>query len=211
MEIPFDKIYFLTFVEDPTRVENVSKQIKKLNLESAQYVINYTTRFPYSELCGRLLLGNDYERLGWIQFKNSFAGVFNCVTEHYKMIRSAYNIGYEKILICEDDINFIDNIYYIKETFENLPDKFGIVKFYYTDYKRTSKEFGLRKCSGYLDGVKSTLCYALDRDGMEAYMRSFDEQFRPADDIFEKCLNVLQIYTGPQICSPCGFKSNIEN
>lgn len=211
MTTPFDKIYFLCLSDDETRCINVRYNIIKLGLTPDQYTINYTSKMPYSDLCGRLLLGNDYEHLNWVKFKNAFAGIFNCATEHYKMIRSAYNIGYEKILICEDDIAFIDNVDYIKETFNKLPDKFGIVKFYYTDYQRTTKEFGLRKCEGYCDGVTSTLCYALDRDGMKAYMESFEKQFKPADDVFEGCLDILQVCTGPQICHPCGYESTIEN
>lgn len=210
MNFPFDKIYFLVYTEDAQRVSNVNDQIQKLGLTSNQYIINNTVSFPYSYDCGKYLLNTDYERLGWIIFRNSFAGVFNCVMEHYKMIRSAYNLGYEKILICEDDINFIDNNKYIEDTFNQLPDKFGIVKFFYTDYRRTSKGFGLRKITGYLDGIKSTACYAIDRDGMEAYMKSFEKFFRPADDVFEGCYDVLQVYTGPLICYPQNFKSNIE-
>jgi hypothetical protein len=211
MKTFFDKIYFLTFTEDKKRVDNVLSQIKKLGLEKEQYEINYTSRMPYSDLCGRLLLGQSYERLGWIQFKNSFAGVFNCATEHYKMIRNAFWLGYEKILICEDDANFVDNVKFVEETFEKLPEKFGIVKFYYSDYKRTSKEFGLRSVFDYNDGIRSTLCYALDRDGMESYMKSFERRFCPADDVFEGCKNTLKVCTGPLICSPLGLESNIEN
>lgn len=211
MKTFFDKIYFLTFTEDKKRVDNVQNQIKRLGLKRDQYEINYTSRMPYSDLCGRLLLGSSYERLGWIQFKNSFAGVYNCAVEHYKMIRNAFWLGYEKILICEDDVNFVDNVKFIEETFEKLPEKFGIVKFYYSDYKRTSKEFGLRSVSNYNDGIRSTLCYALDREGMDSYMKSFEKRFCPADDVFEGCKNHLQVCTGPLICSPLGLESNIEN
>lgn len=211
MKTPFDKIYFLTFVEDKKRLDNVFEQIKKLGLKANQFEINYTSRMPYSDLCGRLLLGQSYERLGWVQFKNSFAGVFNCATEHYKMIRNAFYLGYEKILICEDDTNFVNNVKFIEETFEKLPEKFGIVKFYYSDYQRTSKDFGLRPVFDYNEGIRSTLCYALDKEGMIAYMKSFEKRFCPADDVFEGCKDILQVCTGPLICTPLGLRSNIEN
>lgn len=211
MKLPFDKIYFLAYSDDPRRTYNVYKQIKNLALLPDQYVINYTSFFPYAEMCGKALLPADYERLDWIRYKNSFAGVFNCVSEHYKMIRSAYNLCYKKILVCEDDVNFIDNYNLIEDTFNRLPDKFGIVKFYHTDYKQTTDDFVLRPVTGYNDGVKSTLCYALDRDGMKSYMRSFEKSFRPADDVFEGCLDVLKTCTGPLICSPANLPSNIES
>ena len=101
----FDKIYVINYIEAPDRRENMIKQLKHYNFEDG---VEFSYGIPFikiksietylKEICKHMRYG-----VGHISG-------FGCSITHYTTIKTAFELGYNSILILEDDIIIRDNI-----------------------------------------------------------------------------------------------------
>jgi len=99
----------------------------------------------------------------------------NIVYAHYSLIKTCYQLGYENILICEDDICFLNDneqIYNILEKFNYVKPKINVYLFDHVGYLLYDLNIWF-----YAD------CYYLDRKGME-YLIYCIENFHLNHDNF---------------------------
>ena len=59
---------------------------------------------------------------------------YSCAYEHYRIIKEAYLLGYDFILVLEDDIGFNDNIDEINKFLEHAPEDFDMLKLAYWNH-----------------------------------------------------------------------------
>ena len=134
----FDHIFVISGCSNFERRNWIDQEFKRVGIDHFNYWYNFSDN-------KRLIL---YEHL----FKSH-----NYISYgHYSLIKTCYELGYDHVLICEDDICFLndlDKIYDILEEFNHLKSD---INFYLFDYYR-STPFTIT----YAD------CYYLDRKGME--------------------------------------------
>ena len=141
----------------------------------------YATPFPFNDIISYALT---------ISGKGKFTkpNEYDCSRNHYAMIKIAYDLGYEHILILEDDIMFYNNRQILKEYIKNIPDDFDVIQFggFSADPVVYDTLDQLRK-KGQLwyhnTDLKLWNCsmYMLSRKGMEYYIKFMDELFWVAD------------------------------
>lgn len=189
MNLPFDKIYVLHLCEHTKRYYNVINEFKTVNIEN--YEFWYTSIRNISNYLGKLKKSLHTEYYDTLH-KDIYGRVLNCTLEHYKIIKTSYNLGYKNILIFEDDFMFnIDNktVEYI---FNNLPKDYDVIKFFADNDKGSFVEYNVdipknelfNKVDNFTYNYSSTMCYALSRKGMEMFMKIYENYFEPADFVF---------------------------
>lgn len=208
MKTSFDKIYVLHLATDTFRYKTLTYQFEQLGLD---YEIWWTSKRPFSTDIALKCFGDTIRTEFYDGYSQDVYGnVFNCTFEHYSIIKQAFERGFENILICEDDINFKANIKdYIEYVFNNLPENYSLIKYYCTDLNdRQFYQHFSRIDSNNPGWFRSTLCYALSRDGMQQYIDIVENNFCAADVIF-KYFDTTNVYLTKAICKPLEEKSNI--
>lgn len=209
MNVNFDKIFFITLADDKDRVENVKKQIDKLGIQDKSE-IKYNCIDPYNYICGKLLMDDVY----YLSRPNSLGAVFGSTYTHYNIIKTSYLLGLNNILICEDDVNFCDDLNLIEETFNNLPKDYCCVKFHTSGHVWGSIKYenDLPNQEYFKDNFDykcmSVLCYALDRNGMEKFINAYENKFRAADVLLIDFMNDIYCIKKQIIIDP-NMESNI--
>lgn len=62
-------------------------------------------------------------------YKPENLGGAQCVMRHYETLKTAYALGYERILVLEDDIRFLSDLDALAEVVKSLPHDYDIAKF----------------------------------------------------------------------------------
>lgn len=206
INLPFDYIYCILLPTNSERVENVKKQCELLNNVNVFNSIYIPNVYSLSNF----LKQNDKFR--WNGWGNGTA--LNCTLNHYTVIKQAYDANSKSVLIFEDDVTFnTENINKINEVINNIPKNYNILRFEWV------KEFNgyVRKNErGYFIKTNKpswgTQCYALDRKGMEYYLKYINNMLSVADmPLYESYIYHLnQYYCNIEICKELNFKSTIQ-
>lgn len=166
----FDKIWCLHCVEHNNRYIMSQNEFKKVNiLDKVEY--RWTSlQIPI----------NIRKCLSQLKTESEY----HCTREHYTMINIAYQLGYNHILIFEDDVKFIKKNYF--DLFMNdIPDDFDILRLggaIEHVYENGPKLFDNRIYWTKLDfRLWSTIGYALSRKGMKYYLDYIKSNYHVAD------------------------------
>ena len=209
MKTPFDKIYVLSLPSFKDRYKFVYKQLKDLNLDH-QFIWgtdfgNITTDAKGCKI--------QYPNL-WDYDEEATGRDFSCTINHYNAVYQAYEFGFEKILIMEDDICLIKDKKLIKSVLNTIPKDADFVTYdprlsWDTDIKQF--EIDLKKCKdnyikyiGQYDFMFGGLMYALmNRKTMELYLNNQRTKLFMSDNVnglfkYVDC-NKINKY----ICSKC--------
>lgn len=178
----FDAVVILNLSTRKDRRRMLESQFEKLGLpkpNTTEFIrYNFTTPFQYNELiasafvqskCGKFTKPNEYD----------------CARNHYNIVRSSYDFGYEHVLILEDDILFLNDSDKIIEYLNEMPDDYDIIQFggftvdrEWLDYKKSTEDLWVRHKKA---GIWNCSMYALSRRGMEFYMAYMNKKFCVAD------------------------------
>lgn len=176
----FDKVVILNLIKDSHKKYNMDKQCEDL------------FRSSYSYHKAVIFSGNKSILEG---FNNANTGQFRkpnevgCAMEHYRIIKEAYEEGLNNILVMEDDIAFLKNWEYIKNTFEHIPADWNILMMSSYIGIKSEENIDLLKNSEKVNDYWfvpfwpgwCTAMYALNRKGMQYYLNSQDLFFQVAD------------------------------
>lgn len=181
----FDRIYILNLVTRKDRKENIERQFKELGLplpDTTEFIkYYYAVPFPYNAV-----ITDAFNRTGTGKFTKP--NEYDCSRNHYNIIKISYELGYQRILIIEDDILFLKSADEIKRYLENMPSDANICQFgcfsadprlprILEDYSIGNSDWVLMDKIGVWN--TSGLCY--DRIGMEYYLAFMDKIFWVAD------------------------------
>lgn len=123
------------------------------------------------------------------------AGYLNCTLNHYRAIRTAYDLGARRVLLVEDDVRFLKDLNRLAQTVAATPDcpvvQFDLVSDGAPD--PTPVDIKRQLDSTAMDGWAvpqphpcSMACTGLDRRGMEHFLRCLSDAFsgrKPLDII----------------------------
>ena len=121
MKTKFDKIYVLSLITEHTRRKFIESQFNNLGIE---FEFLYGTDF-YNLNCdarnNKINYPNVWEP-GWFDDKPDKSKDYGCTLSHYNAILFAYELGYNNVLVIEDDVCFIKDTKLIFECFNNIPN-----------------------------------------------------------------------------------------
>jgi len=95
----FDKIFYLNLEEDILRKEKLHKQFDKYNISNFERIegVRYN-KIPENNNLYRNFIKNDEKYI---------IGQLGCAQSQLKAVKTAYERGYERVLILEDDVVFL--------------------------------------------------------------------------------------------------------
>lgn len=183
----FDQIYILTLSNRKDRRALIERQLLEMGFPQpdcdARIRYWYATPFPFNGL-----IANAFNKSGCGKFTK--ANEYDCARNHYSIIKTAYDIGLEHVLVLEDDILFLKDTELFSDFIKTMPDDYdicqmggftanpGILKYILND-KRWFKHKDV--------GLWNSSAYALSRRGMEFYLTYMDKiKFWVADGPFYK-------------------------
>lgn len=187
----FDKIYIINYIEADKRRENIKNQFDKYFPND---IFEYMHGMPFNKIKSMEVYLKELVKP--MRYGVGHISGFGCALSHYSAIKSAYELGYNSILLLEDDIIIRDNIDLVFEYLDSIPEDWNYLYFTPCFTKHTinvpdlnlfktikSKWINLKEFSVGLNfeegtrkpcGWVSSGAYAMDRKAMELYIKIFE-------------------------------------
>ena len=121
---------------------------------------------------------NPFDKVLLKQFKHSKMfddniGFFNASRNHYRIIKTAYELGREWVWVCEDDCRFMKDVQAVQKAMSMYPDDADVLLFdgipaskhdadLIAKFKATTKDGWMLVSS-----MRSAACYALNKKAMK--------------------------------------------
>jgi GR25 family glycosyltransferase involved in LPS biosynthesis len=198
----FDKIYVINYVEGKERREHIKQMFSDYGLIND---IEFIYGMPFNKI--KVLKEHLEEMVKPMRYGVGHISGFGCSFGHYNAIKSAYELGYNSILVLEDDIIIRDNIDLVFDYLDNIPENWNYLYFTPCFTKHTvnvpdlnlfktikSKWINLKEFSVGLNfedenrkpcGWVSSGAYAMDRKAMELYIKIFEHTSIVNSDMIE--------------------------
>lgn len=117
-------------------------------------------------------------------------GPFACAIAHYSVIKSTYELGYESLLVMEDDIRFLNDISLIKKIVRLLPRDYDYAQFERAKpYEMPMSEWLSLKNETHKNtywipfrNMRGGGCYALSRNAMKCIIDEMEHVFKSGKD-----------------------------
>ena len=132
MNTIFEKIYVVSLITNRDRQEFVKKQLDNLNLE---FEFIYAPDF------------SNFKNVQWPDINNFQIADdikpnnFSCTLGHYEAVMQAYYLGYNNVLILEDDICFNKDASLIEDMLNNIPKDADFVTYDFRGVPPQEEEF----------------------------------------------------------------------
>jgi len=120
MKTIFDKIYVLSLITNKDRQEFIKYQFNKLNLD---FEFIYGTDF-YNFKNIDLIKSQTEDNYYLLHCRD-----FGCTLTHYNAVMQAYHLGYNNILIFEDDVCLNKDVNLLEDMFNNIPKKADFITY----------------------------------------------------------------------------------
>lgn len=182
----FDKIYVLTLSHRHDRQAAIMRQLVSVGYDSdniehlRKLNIVYTTKWKYNHIICNAI--NKYYRRQCFTKANEY----DCTRNHYNIIKSAYDLNYNNILIIEDDMRFL-KLEIFNDFINHFPEDYSMVQCagfsaqkVFQQVNETYKK-GLYFIKDMPVNLWTTGMYALSKKGMVHYINFIDNQISVAD------------------------------
>lgn len=187
----FDHIYCLHYLPASDRLEPIKKELRHVGIDENADYFSWVYDYP-SDFLDLVYKDSRVNMNGAL--KSSGRDYIKRVSmKHYEIIKEAYSLGYERILILENDVRFHRDLDYIKLMLSNIPDS-DVIMFdkmvcaapgeglKYQRYVKTLPEdalYGSINESGVFFIFCS--CYSLNRKAMEHIINTYEKTLIPPD------------------------------
>lgn len=171
----FDKIWCLSCC-NKDRLEQSKKEFKKVGLNVEYY---FNPKNPVTRWCPKYFVESDYynDVAKDKKYSDVYESVLSCFVGHYNIIKTSYELGYNNILIMEDDIHFIDGVN-LQKIFSQIPEETNIANFYNSwkskKLEKYNEEKNFWRVETNYDGIMGSIMVFLDRKAMKAYLNIFE-------------------------------------
>lgn len=174
----FDRVYVLTLSNRPDRRELIERQLSELGLpapdthEDGFIRYHYATPFPFNGL-----IADAFNKSGRGQFTKP--NEYDCSRNHYSIVKMSYDLGFENILVLEDDILLLRNSFVMSQYISTIPEDYDICQMGgFTTDPRILKYMNNETVHWFKHkdvGLWNASTYALSRRGMEFYLTYMDK------------------------------------
>lgn len=188
MEIKdFDKIWCLSAC-DIKRLEHCDNEFNRLGWNVEYY---HNPKNPLTYLANKDSFKTGHYNKIYEKNNEVYNNVLACFVGHYVIIKTSYLLGYNKILVCEDDLS-IDPSVDMDHILKLAPDDSNCMNFFWSTntWRGLKPEYNGEddfwvESDGY--GVRCTMLYMLDRKGMESYLSYYQiNKPEPADFFYKR-------------------------
>lgn len=196
MKLPFDTVYVLTLPSYKNRYTFMYKQLKKLDIK---FKIIFGTDFYNikNDSKNNTIIYPDIWNDGTITTGKDFS----CTILHYNAVYQAYELGFNNILIMEDDICFKKDKNLIEYCFNNIPDDADFVtydpRFYFdNDFKQFKNDINNTndlyfRDNGQYQSMFGGMLYAImNRQTMKLYLENQRTNLAMSDHVRGLFMNV---------------------
>ena len=188
----FDHIYCIHNLEDTGRLDAIRNEFGRVGIdEEAPY---FSWKYDYPSEVLDCVYWDKRLNMDVALRSTSRPEIKKKSMRHYEVIKEAYELGYDRILVMEDDIKFHKDLNYIQRMLENLPDTDIVL----LDKMVCSALKELTKYKEYVKGLEKDVlygdangiffifasCYVLNRKGMRHIIERQEESLLPPDTPF---------------------------
>lgn len=178
----FDKIFCIHFMPFRERVAKLNSELSRVGiLNSGIFEPRYTFPSVHCMALYNLLKQNNLTTV-------PHNAAFNLMVTTYNIIKESMFMGYERILILEDDVAFLKNIDEIKDILDNIPSDFGICLFdKFKPYDMTDEEYknqlkdNVNQYYFRFNRLFSTGCYSLSKSAILRLVNMYETDCENTD------------------------------
>lgn len=187
----FDHIYCLHYLPASERLQKMKDELKRAGIDESADYFSWVYDYP-SDLLD-LVYKDSRVNMSTALKASSREYIKRVSMKHYEIIKEAYSLGYERILILENDVRFHRDTNHINNLLSNIPDA-DIVMFDKmvcaapsegTKYKKYVKSLPEDSVYGKMNesGVFFIFCscYSLNRKAMEHIIQAQENGLLPPD------------------------------
>lgn len=161
----FDVKFLLCCTKYKTRYESVAPELARVGI--TDYIVQWDVpQTPIKDILRAHIKTNQFL---------SHLGPFSCCLNHYRAIKTAFELGANSCLILEDDIRFRRNLDFIRETHFLLPSDYDYAQFEnvkpwemsFQEYFSLKDKNLVNKRWRRFSNLRGGGCYALSRRAMQ--------------------------------------------
>ena len=190
-ETSFNHIYCLHYLLSNDRLNKLKNELKRVGIDETADYFSWVYDYPTQ------LLDTVYKdrrvNMDTALKSTSREYIKHVSMKHYEILKEAYSLGYEKVLILEDDIRFHRDLEYIEKMLANMPDT-DVVMFdkmtcsapneaiKYQKYIKSLPEnslYGSMNDSGVFFIFSS--CYVVNKKAMKRMIELYENGLLPSD------------------------------
>lgn len=178
----FDAVYCLAYLPNTKRLSLMEKELDRVGLlKSKVFRFEYTFPSKYCDILYAVLAKNSLCR------KMLRPGNLNAALGHYSCIKKSAALGYDRILIVEDDVRFLKDIAGIRKQLRDIPVDADVVLFDKfvpgnTDWSEIVRKNKANRSFVSFEHMGSTGCYMLSRKTILKFSEFYDRMLYPADE-----------------------------
>ena len=116
----FDHIYYLVNLSDVNAIKKFRDEIKRVGIDETDKNFSWSYIYPSNLL--DLVYNNRRLNMNVALKASGREYLKRYSVKHYEVIKEAYSLGYNRILILENDVRFHNDLGYINSMLENIPD-----------------------------------------------------------------------------------------
>lgn len=190
----FDAIYLLHFIPSKDRLAPALEELNRVGItDHPKFILDEKVFTPFD----RIIFKNLRRPYYGDNMTEKQRRILDISKQHYDVIKKAYESGYKRILIMEDDVCFLRDLDLIKTYITNMPNNFDIHILDYRFYqpmdsvKQTVEEKYNKalaaKINDYycnvsdFEAIHSAACYAINRTYMYHIIQNTEYQLQPID------------------------------
>ena len=160
----------ICFTRTPERTTNAVRELERVGVNKVRRWYGFPNPFD------RVLLNT----MPHTRLFDGNIGFFNCSVSHYRAIKTAYELGENRVFICEDDVRFRNDIHDIDAVIQSAPD-FDVVLLDAIPPSKHSDMGVERICDGWskFSSMRSGACYILSRRAMERIIWLYESAVNP--------------------------------
>lgn len=183
----FEHIYMLTLASRKDRHIFMNKQLQKIGYDPnninhlKKFTIIYTSHWRYNKDIIAAL------NRGCAQGPQLFTkpNEYDCTRNHYNIIDTGYELGYDNILVMEDDIAILEPEK-LEAMIDNMPESYDLCQLSGFTTDPRAKQFHAKYFNGEFYtkatfGIWCTAMYAMSRVGMQWYLTFQNTRLSVAD------------------------------
>lgn len=191
----FDKIYIISYIYNLDKRQKISKYLKEeLGINNFEFIYGIDPNISNIKdinIYDRNIMSSPY-----ILYENKnkdeyYLHTISCGLAHLTAFQHAYINSYNKILIIEDDVDFILNNEKILTYFNNIPNDADLIHYGYIEHFDNSPQNPnelYHKIDSHLI-VAGTQCYAIcNYQALEKIVNGYKQVLYTADQFWEHIL-----------------------
>ena len=166
----FRKANLVAFTRAKERVPRAVAELKRVGVQDVQVWWNYPNPFD------KVLL----DSMPHTRQMDGSAGFFNCSRTHYRIVKTALELGEDGVFVCEDDCRFMKDLEAVEDALAAAP-KYDVLLL-----DAIPPKSGLAAPGPVGDGrwsefrsMRSAACYALSRKAMERIVWLYESAVDP--------------------------------